>query len=93
MYTPEFKNILTSTLDGLRAEGLYKEERFIASQQYSQVTLKDGRSVINMCANNYLGLANNPEVMEAAKKAIDEWGFGHGFRAVHLRHADPAPPA
>ena len=52
MYTPEFKNILTSTLDGLRAEGLYKEERFIASQQYSQVTLKDGRSVINMCANN-----------------------------------------
>ena len=76
MYTPEFKNILTSTLDGLRAEGLYKEERFIASQQYSQVTLKDGRSVINMCANNYLGLANNPEVMEAAKKAIDEWGFG-----------------
>ena len=76
MYTPEFKNILTSTLDGLRAEGLYKEERFIASQQYSQVTLKDGRSVINMCANNYLGLANNPEVMEAAKKAIDQWGFG-----------------
>ena len=76
MYTPEFKNILTSTLDGLRAEGLYKEERFIASQQYSQVTLKDGRSVINMCANNYLGLANNLEVMEAAKKAIDQWGFG-----------------
>ena len=72
MYTPEFKNILTSTLDGLRAEGLYKEERFIASQQYSQVTLKDGRSVINMCANNYLGLANNPEVMEAAKKASQD---------------------
>ena len=44
MYTPEFKNILTSTLDGLRAEGLYKEERFIASQQYSQVTLKDAPS-------------------------------------------------
>ena len=76
MYTPEFKNILTTTLNGLREEGLYKEERFIASQQYSQVTLKDGRSVINMCANNYLGLANNPEVMEAAKKAIDQWGFG-----------------
>lgn len=68
MYTPEFKNILTSTLDGLRAEGLYKEERFIASQQYSQVTLKDGRSVINMCANNYLGLANNPRNFTDARR-------------------------
>lgn len=76
MYTSEFKNMLTSALDGLKTEGLFKQERFIDSQQYSQVTLKDGRSVINMCANNYLGLANQPEVMAAAKEAVDRWGFG-----------------
>lgn len=76
MYPEEFKASLCTTLDNLRAEGLYKSERFIDSQQYSQVTLKDGRSVINMCANNYLGLANNPEVMKAAQEAIDRWGFG-----------------
>lgn len=76
MYPEAFKNELRSSLDNLRAEGLYKNERFIDSQQYSQVTLKDGRSVINMCANNYLGLANNPEVMKAAQEAIDRWGFG-----------------
>ena len=76
MYPVEFKNQLRDTLDSLRAEGLYKEERYIDSQQYSQVTLKDGSSVINMCANNYLGLANNPEVMAEAKEAVDKWGFG-----------------
>lgn len=76
MYTSAFKNQLAATLDGLKAEGLYKNERLIDSHQYSQVTLKDGSSVINMCANNYLGLANNPEVMQAAKEAIDRWGFG-----------------
>ncbi len=76
MFTPEFKNKLVDTLESLKNEGLYKSERFIDSQQYSQVTLKDGSSVINMCANNYLGLANHPEVMKAAQEAIDRWGFG-----------------
>lgn len=76
MYTSAFKNHLATTLDGLKAEGLYKNERLIDSHQYSQVTLQDGSSVINMCANNYLGLANNPEVMQEAKEAIDRWGFG-----------------
>ncbi len=76
MYTPAFKNQLASALESLQNEGLYKNERLIDSQQYSQVTLQDGSSVINMCANNYLGLANNPEVMQAAKEAIDRWGFG-----------------
>lgn len=76
MYTPAFKNQLAASLETLQAEGLYKTERFIDSQQYSQVTLQDGSSVINMCANNYLGLANNPEVMKAAQEAIDRWGFG-----------------
>ena len=76
MFTPEFKNKLVDTLESLKNEGLYKSERFIDSQQYSQVTLKDGSSVINMCANNYLGLANHPKVMKAAQEAIDRWGFG-----------------
>lgn len=76
MFTPEFKNKLVDTLESLKNEGLYKSERFIDSQQYSQVTLKDGSSVINMCANNYLGLANHPEVMKAAQEAIARWGFG-----------------
>lgn len=76
MFTPEFKNKLVDTLESLKNEGLYKSERFIDSQQYSQVTLQDGSSVINMCANNYLGLANHPEVMKAAQEAIDRWGFG-----------------
>ncbi|MEG2326990.1 MAG: glycine C-acetyltransferase [Akkermansia sp.] len=76
MFPIELRNNLTSALDTLRSDGLYKSERFIDSQQYSQVTLKDGRSVINMCANNYLGLANHPDVMKAGKDAIDRWGFG-----------------
>lgn len=76
MYTSAFKNQLAATLEDLKTEGLYKNERLIDSHQYSQVTLQDGSSVINMCANNYLGLANNPEVMQAAKEAIDRWGFG-----------------
>lgn len=76
MYTPAFKNQLAASLESLKSEGLFKSERHIDSQQYSQVTLRDGSSVINMCANNYLGLANNPEVMKAAQEAIDRWGFG-----------------
>lgn len=76
MYTPAFKNQLAASLESLQSEGLYKTERYIDSQQFSQVTLQDGSSVINMCANNYLGLANNPEVMKAAQEAIDRWGFG-----------------
>ncbi len=76
MYTPAFKQQLADTLGGLKAEGLYKEERFIDTPQYSQVGLEDGTSVINMCANNYLGLANNPELMKTAREAIGRWGFG-----------------
>lgn len=76
MYTPAFKQQLADTLGSLKAEGLYKEERFIDTPQYSQVGLEDGTSVINMCANNYLGLANNPELMETAREAIGRWGFG-----------------
>ncbi len=76
MYNTEFKNRLVTDLEGLKAAGLYKQERYIDTPQYSEVGLRDGSKVINMCANNYLGLANHPELEKAAKEAIDRWGFG-----------------
>ncbi len=76
MYNPDFKNRLVSDLEGLKASGLFKQERYIATPQYSEVGLQDGSQVINMCANNYLGLANHPVLMETAREAINRWGFG-----------------
>ncbi|MGN0837411.1 MAG: glycine C-acetyltransferase [Akkermansia sp.] len=76
MYNTDFKNRLVADLAGLKAAGLFKQERYIATPQFSEVGLKDGSKVINMCANNYLGLANSPVLEQAAKEAIDKWGFG-----------------
>ena len=76
MYNTDFKNRLVTDLAALKEAGLYKQERYIATPQFSEVGLKDGSKVINMCANNYLGLANHPELEKAAKEAIDRWGFG-----------------
>ncbi len=76
MYNVDFKNRIVADLEGLKSAGLYKEERYIHTPQFSEVGLEDGSNVINMCANNYLGLANNPELEKAAKEAIDRWGFG-----------------
>jgi len=70
------KNGLSNDLDEIKANGLWKTERHINSDQKSAITLSDGSEVINMCANNYLGLANNPQIIEAAKKGLDQWGFG-----------------
>jgi glycine C-acetyltransferase len=58
-----------------RAEGLFKEERIITSAQQADITV-DGSHVINFCANNYLGLANHPELIAAAKNGMDSHGFG-----------------
>jgi glycine C-acetyltransferase len=66
---------LRSTLEEIRAAGLYKNERQLASPQSSHV-VANGAEVLNFCANNYLGLADHPDVVAAAKKALDEWGFG-----------------
>ncbi len=76
MYNPEFKNRLVTELADLKSAGLFKEERYIATPQYSEVGLRDGSKVINMCANNYLGLANSPVLEETAREAIRRWGFG-----------------
>lgn len=63
-------------LAGIERDGLFKRERVIVSPQSAELTLEDGRKVLNFCANNYLGLADHPRVIEAAKKALDSHGFG-----------------
>lgn len=70
------KTSLAQELAEIREAGLWKNERVIVSDQKNDITLADGSEVINMCANNYLGLANNPEVIQAAKDSYDRWGFG-----------------
>ena len=66
----------TETCNAIERDGLSKNEKVITSPQGAKVNLNDGREVINMCANNYLGLANNPEVIAAAKASYDEYGYG-----------------
>ncbi|HST28405.1 MAG TPA: glycine C-acetyltransferase [Rudaea sp.] len=67
---------LSHELAVIREQGLYKTERVIATPQSSSIKTSDGREVLNFCANNYLGLADNPEIVAAAKKALDTHGFG-----------------
>lgn len=63
-------------LAGIERDGLFKRERIIVSPQSAEITMEDGRKVLNFCANNYLGLADHPRVIKAAKKALDTHGFG-----------------
>jgi len=65
-----------SELESIRAAGLYKAERIITSPQSAHITVAAGRTVLNFCANNYLGLSSHPEVIAAAKEAVDRWGYG-----------------
>ena len=76
MYNTDFKNRLVADLEAMKTAGLFKQERYINTPQFSEVGLRDGSRVINMCANNYLGLANNPVLEETAREAINRWGFG-----------------
>ena len=64
------------TLDEIRDAGLFKSERIITGPQSAEITLEDGRTVLNFCANNYLGLADHPDIIAAAKDALDTHGFG-----------------
>ncbi|MEI7758083.1 MAG: glycine C-acetyltransferase [Bacteroidota bacterium] len=70
------KESFSFDLEEIKKAGLWKTERIINSDQKSMIQLSDDQEVINMCANNYLGLANNPEVIQAAKDGLDRWGFG-----------------
>ncbi len=63
-------------LADIEAQGLFKRERVIATPQSAQIRLADGREMLNFCANNYLGLADHPEIIAAAKEALDSHGFG-----------------
>ncbi len=67
---------LDQRLDGLRGEGLYKSERVITSPQGGAVALEDGQEVINLCANNYLGLADHPDLVASATQALTRYGYG-----------------
>jgi glycine C-acetyltransferase len=72
----KLKGELESRLAEIRGEGLYKDERVIATPQGAVLRVADGREVLNFCANNYLGLANDPSVRAAAARALEEWGYG-----------------
>jgi len=83
------KQYLESTINEIRDAGLYKSERVIDSPQDARIDV-GGREVLNMCANNYLGLSDHPAIVEAARKSLDEWGYGLssvrficGTQAIH----------
>ena len=75
MYS-KIKEHLAAELESIKENGLYKKERIIASPQGAEITLTTGETVLNFCANNYLGLSSHPEVVQAAKDALDTHGFG-----------------
>lgn len=75
MYT-SLQDKLTKELEEIKAAGLYKSERIITTPQGADIKTKNGGQVINFCANNYLGLSSHPKVVEAAKKTIDDRGYG-----------------
>lgn len=70
------KEIFLSELKNIKESGLYKEERIIISPQSSHIKVNSGKTVINMCANNYLGLSNHPSLIKAGKEGLEKWGFG-----------------
>jgi len=72
----EFEKQLSQTLEEIRAQGLYKTERIITTPQDAHIAVAGGKRVLNMCANNYLGLADHPELIKAAKEALDSHGLG-----------------
>ena len=74
--TSTFQNHLRAQLGSIRSAGLYKTERIITTPQDAHIRIADGRDVLNLCANNYLGLAEHPEVVAAAHTALDRWGYG-----------------
>jgi glycine C-acetyltransferase len=71
-----FQDHLTSQLDAIRAAGTYKRERVLSTPQGTVVRANGGAAVLNMCANNYLGLAQHPKVRQAAHEALEHWGYG-----------------
>jgi len=90
--TKQAYEIYREQLDAIRAAGTYKDERIITTPQRARIDTTKTKGVLNMCANNYLGLADNPEIIAAAKAAYDEWGYGLssvrficGTQSIHKR--------
>ena len=71
-----FLEYLRGELEKVREAGLYKDERTIATPQNAWIKTEQGKRVLNLCANNYLGLADHPAVVAAAKQALDDFGYG-----------------
>src|SRR5437762_3948946 len=71
-----FHSCISSQLEEIRAAGTYKRERVIMTPQGTMIRVSDGKPVLNLCANNYLGLAEHPAVIKAAREALDRWGYG-----------------
>src|SRR2546423_7492124 len=71
-----FKEHLQTQITGIRSAGTYKNERVIVTPQGTMIRVADGKPVLNLCANNYLGLAQHPAVTAAAREALDQWGYG-----------------
>lgn len=67
---------LQNEIEAIKNDGLFKEERIITSPQGAEITLSTGQTVLNFCSNNYLGLSSHPDVIQAAKDAMDTHGFG-----------------
>ena len=72
----KIKEHLEQELADIKEAGLYKKERIITSKQGAEITVDTGETVLNFCANNYLGLSSHPEVIQAAKDTLDSHGFG-----------------
>jgi len=72
----KIKEFLQKEIQSIRDAGLYKEERIIMTPQAPEIEVKGGKKVLNFCANNYLGLSSHPKVIEGARKALEEWGYG-----------------
>src|SRR6266478_2389006 len=73
---PEFKQQVSQTLEEIKSQGLYKTERIITTPQDAHIAVAGGERVLNFCANNYLGLADHPALIAAAKEAMDSHGLG-----------------
>ncbi|MFN3464487.1 MAG: glycine C-acetyltransferase [Terricaulis sp.] len=91
----EFQKHIEREIAGIREAGFYKEERVIATPQGAEIGVTGGKSVINMCANNYLGLAQDPRIKAAAHEGLDQWGYGMasvrficGTQTVHKQLED-----
>ena len=76
MYSNKFQDHLKTQLNDLEEQGLFKKERIIASPQSAEITLENGKTLLNFCANNYLGLSDNKDVISASQKMLDDRGYG-----------------